>query len=90
MPHPRKGCAGALLALQGRQPYRPAHSHFIVSALGFRRLVTELFAEGDAHLDADPVFGVKSSLIVDFNFDGTDAHGRPHFLVEYDFVLEPA
>ena len=44
----------------------------------------------NAHLDADPVFGVKSSLIVDFNFDGTDARGRPHFLVEYDFVLEPA
>src|SRR5438067_13597654 len=65
-PIPTDGPVGALLALQGRQPYRPAHSHFIVSAPGFRRLVTELFAEGDAQLDADPVFGVKSSLVVEF------------------------
>jgi len=89
-PIPTDGPVGALLALQGRQPYRPAHSHFIVSAPGFRRLVTELFAEGDEQLDADPVFGVKSSLVVHFKSDGTDARGRPHFIVEYDFVLEPA
>ena len=89
-PIPTDGPVGALLALQGRQPYRPAHSHFIVSAPGFRRVVTELFAEGDEQLDADPVFGVKSSLVVHFKSDATDARGRQHFLVEYDFILEPA
>jgi protocatechuate 3,4-dioxygenase beta subunit len=89
-PIPTDGPVGKLLALQGRQPYRPAHTHFIVSAPGRRRLVTELFAEGDAQLDADPVFGVKNSLVVDFRPDGKDARGRPLFLVEYDFVLERA
>jgi protocatechuate 3,4-dioxygenase beta subunit len=89
-PIPTDGPVGTLLALQGRQPYRPAHAHFIVSAPGCRRLVTELFAEGDAQLDADPVFGVKNSLVVEFKPDGRDAQGRAHFMVEYDFVLEPA
>jgi len=88
-PIPTDGPVGNLLALQGRRPYRPAHTHFIVSAPGCRRLVTELFAEGDPQLDADPVFGVKNSLVVDFEPDGKDAQGRPHFRVEYDFVLEP-
>jgi len=87
-PIPTDGPVGNLLALQGRQPYRPAHTHFIVSAPGYRRLVTELFAEGDPQLDRDPVFGVKSSLVVDFKPDGRDAQGRAHFLVEHDFVLE--
>ena len=89
-PIPTDGPVGTLLALQGRQPYRPAHAHFIVSAPGYRRLVTELFTEGDTHLDSDPVFGVKNSLVVDFKPDGSDARGRPHFLVEYDFILERA
>jgi catechol 1,2-dioxygenase len=89
-PIPTDGPVGTLLALQGRQPYRPAHSHFIVSAPGYRRLVTELFAEGDTHLDSDPVFGVKNSLVVEFKPDGKDGQGRAHFLVEYDFVLESA
>ena len=81
-----------LLELAGnfknRHPFRPAHTHFIVSAPGFRRVVTELFAEGDRYLDSDPVFGVKSSLVVDFKADGKDSRDRTHYLVEYDFVLE--
>ena len=88
-PIPTDGPVGKLLALQGRHPYRPAHTHFIVTAPGYRRLVTELFVEGDPYLDSDPVFGVKSLLVVDLEPDGKDPQGRPHFLVEYDFVLEP-
>jgi protocatechuate 3,4-dioxygenase beta subunit len=78
-PVPTDGPVGRLLRLQGRHPYRPAHTHFMVSASGFRRLVTELFIEGDAYLDSDAVFGVKDSLVVAPRPDGT---------VEYDFVLE--
>jgi hydroxyquinol 1,2-dioxygenase len=88
-PIPTDGPVGKLLALQGRQPFRPAHTHFIVSAPRCRRVTTELFAERDPVLDLDPVFGVKNSLVVDFRPDGKDAQGRPHFLVEHDFVLEP-
>ena len=31
--------------------YRPAHIHFIVTAPGFRPIVTHLFMAGDRYLD---------------------------------------
>ena len=48
----------------GRHPFRPAHIHFMISAPGYRTLVTHLFFEGDKFLESDAVFGVKSSLVV--------------------------
>ena len=45
-PIPTDGPVGTLLALQGRKPYRPAHTHFIVSAPGHRRLVVEFKPDG--------------------------------------------
>jgi protocatechuate 3,4-dioxygenase beta subunit len=48
----------------GRHPFRPAHVHFMISAPGYRTLVTHLFFEGDEYLESDAVFGVKHSLIV--------------------------
>jgi catechol 1,2-dioxygenase len=68
---PTDGPVGSLLAALGREAQRPAHIHFMVSALGHERLVTHLFAAGDAHLDRDAVFGVKETLIV--RMDGTEA-----------------
>ncbi|MFL5415776.1 MAG: alcohol dehydrogenase, partial [Myxococcales bacterium] len=89
-PIPTDGPVGKFLGVQNRHPFRPAHTHFIVSASGYRKVVTELFAEGDPYLDSDPVFGVKNSLVVTFKPDGKDSRDRNHHLVEYDFVLEPA
>jgi hydroxyquinol 1,2-dioxygenase len=89
-PIPTDGPVGKFLGVQNRHPFRPAHTHFIVSAPGYRRVITELFAEGDPYLDSDPVFGVKNSLVVTFKPDGKDSRDRTHHLVEYDFVLEPA
>lgn len=43
--------------------WRPAHFHLIVSAPGYRTLVTELFDEADAYLDIDAVFGVRAPLV---------------------------
>lgn len=63
-PIPDDGPAGQLLAAMGRHPFRPAHIHFMISAPGYRTLVTHLFFEGDEYLDSDAVFGVKPSLIV--------------------------
>lgn len=34
--------------------YRPAHIHFLVSAPGFERLVTQLYFVGDPYLESDP------------------------------------
>ena len=63
-PIPDDGPAGQLLAAMGRHPFRPAHIHFMISAPGYRTLVTHLFFEGDEFLESDAVFGVKSSLVV--------------------------
>lgn len=62
-PIPDDGPVGDLLRLQGRHPFRPEHVHFMITAPGYRKLVTHLFAEGDPYLASDVVFGVKPSLI---------------------------
>src|SRR5882724_6134744 len=63
-PIPDDGPAGQLLQMMGRHPFRPAHVHFMISARGYRTLITHLFLSGDAYLDSDAVFGVKPALIV--------------------------
>ena len=63
-PIPDDGPAGQLLAAMGRHPFRPAHIHFMISAPGYRTLVTHLFFEGDEFLESDAVFGVKPSLVI--------------------------
>src|SRR5258705_11416147 len=63
-PIPNDGPAGQLLAAMGRHPFRPAHIHFMISAPGYRTLVTHLFFERDEYLWSDAVFGVKPSLVV--------------------------
>ena len=83
-PVPTDGPAGALLEHMGRHPYRPAHIHFIVEAPKRKRLVTHIFAAGDPYLGSDAVFGVKTSLIVDF-FREQDTGT---YEAQYDFVLE--
>ncbi|MEO5711753.1 MAG: dioxygenase [Nocardioidaceae bacterium] len=65
-PIPHDGPVGDLLEAAGRGPMRPAHVHLMVTATGFRRLVTHVFVRGDPHQDSDAVFGVKQSLVVDF------------------------
>ena len=63
-PIPYDGPAGQLLQHLGRHPFRPAHVHFMISAPGYRTLVTHLFLSGDEYLESDAVFGVKQSLVV--------------------------
>ncbi|SKA90553.1 hydroxyquinol 1,2-dioxygenase [Agreia bicolorata] len=65
-PIPHDGPVGDLLTAARRSPMRPAHIHFMVSADGYKTLITHIFVAGDPWLDGDAVFGVKSSLIVDF------------------------
>ncbi len=65
-PIPDDGPVGAMLAATGRHQYRAPHLHFMLSAPGHRRLVTQLFVEGGEYMDSDTVFGVKEALIVEF------------------------
>ena len=76
-PIPDDGPVGQMLAGTGRHQYRAPHLHFMISAPGYRRLVTQLFVAGGAYLDSDTVFGVKDELIVDFApGKGTPPDGR--------------
>jgi hydroxyquinol 1,2-dioxygenase len=75
---------------------RPAHVHFMVTAPGYRRLITHVFVEGDPYLDRDAVFGVKTPLIAAFQRrdPGPAPDGReldvPFWTMAFDLVLAPA
>jgi len=76
-PIPADGPVGEMLQATGRHPYRAPHLHFMISAPGFRKLITQLFVAGGPYLDSDAVFGVKPDLIVDFAAqDGPTPDGR--------------
>ena len=66
-PIPDDGPVGQLLAALGRHPFRPAHLHFIVGAEGFETLTTHIFDPDDPYIQFDAVFGVKESLLAEFN-----------------------
>ncbi|SEF01642.1 hydroxyquinol 1,2-dioxygenase [Streptomyces sp. 3213] len=96
-PIPHDGPVGKMLAAVGRSPMRASHLHFMVSAPGQRTLVTHIFVRGDQLLDADTVFGVKPSLVKEFERqspgtptpDGRAADGA-WSRVEFDIVLAPS
>ena len=95
-PVPTDGPVGTMLLATGRHPWRPAHVHFLIKARGFETLTTHIFRDGDAYLDSDVVFGVRSSLIGDFVRheaglapDGT-AMNAAFYTLAQTFVLAPA
>jgi len=65
-PIPYDGPVGDLLKGLDRNPNRPAHLHFMVSAPGYEKLITHIFTPDCPWLKDDAVFGVKQSLIADF------------------------
>lgn len=95
-PVPTDGTGGRLLEALGRPAGRPTHLHVMVTAPGYRRLITQVFRRGDRHLDADPVFAVRRSLVADWvrHDAGSIPDGctgaQPHDTLDFDFVLEKA
>jgi hydroxyquinol 1,2-dioxygenase len=97
-PIPHDGPVGRLLTATGRSPMRASHLHFMVEAPGLRTLVTHIFVRGDKLLTSDSVFGVRDSLIRDFESqpattptpDGRDLAARPWSRVRFDIVLAPS
>jgi hydroxyquinol 1,2-dioxygenase len=97
-PIPDDGPVGDLLAATGRSPMRAPHLHLLVTAPGYRRLITHIFVRAGTHEHdgryADAVFGVKESLLVDFAEhaagdpapDGSHPD-RPWTSAEFDVVL---
>jgi catechol 1,2-dioxygenase len=80
-PVPIDGPVGELLRLAKRQPNRPAHIHFIVSAPNYETLITQVFRNGDPILDEDPVFSADRNLIGEFR------QGNGGYKLQYDFQL---
>ncbi|MGQ4618914.1 dioxygenase family protein [Nocardia sp. R7R-8] len=97
-PIPHDGPVGRMLEATGRSPMRASHLHFMVSAENYRTLVTHIFDRTDALLDSDTVFGVRDSLIKDFESmpagtptpDGRDLAGAAWSRVRFDIRLAPA
>jgi len=82
-PVPSDGPVGKMLNALGRHPFRPAHIHFIISAVGFKPLVTALYIDGDKYIDSDVVFGSREQLVVKYQKSPSKDS------IEYDFVVEP-
>lgn len=93
-PIPMDGPVGTMMRALDQNPYRPAHLHVMINAEGYDRLITHVFVADDAYLDADAVFGVRSSCIGDYVRhapglapDGTHVE-VPFYTLEYAFVLQ--
>lgn len=87
---PMDGPVGELIRAQRRHGMRPAHTHFLISAPGYRELVTALYMGHDEYIDSDTVFGVTASLVTE---PKTADHSSPFPAlpsVRYDFVLAAA
>ncbi|ANN76437.1 dioxygenase [Bordetella flabilis] len=92
-PIPADGTVGRLLEGLARHPFRPAHIHFIVQAAGYAGVVTHIFDQTDPYLASDAVFGVKESLLANFERTHDPEVARRHGLdgefwrVRQDFTL---
>jgi len=91
---PTDGPVGEFLRASRRHAERPAHVHCLVTAPGYRKLVTHVFVAGDKYLAEDATFGVKDSLIADFNLCECEETAKkygmafPFYDVQFDFVLD--
>jgi protocatechuate 3,4-dioxygenase beta subunit len=63
---PQDGPSWTLLQMLDRHPMRPAHIHLMISAPGYKQVVTQIFPADDPWLKTDTVFAVKDDLVVDF------------------------
>jgi protocatechuate 3,4-dioxygenase beta subunit len=84
---PLDGPVGQMVMSQKRHGMRPAHIHFLISAPGYRELVTALYLAGDAHLEDDVVFGASADLVADIkeNDPACPIKGPPS--IHFDFSL---
>jgi protocatechuate 3,4-dioxygenase beta subunit len=62
-PVPTHDPSGELLRAQRRSPFSPARIHFMVSAPGYKTLITQVFADDAEYLQNDVTFSVTSNLI---------------------------
>jgi len=86
---PMDGPVGDLVRAQRRTGCRPAHIHFLISAPGFRELVTALYFD-DQYLETDVVFGASPGLVAKEATGDPDAPVKNLPSVHFDFTLARA
>lgn len=86
---PMDGPVGDLMRAQRREGCRPAHIHFMISASGFRELVTALYFP-DRYLESDVVFGASSDLVVHERAVDPESPVKGLPSVHFDFELARA
>jgi protocatechuate 3,4-dioxygenase beta subunit len=86
---PMDGPVGRLIRAQQRHGCRPAHIHFLISAPGFRELVTSLYQGDDQYIDSDVVFGVSSALVIQAKPDANSPFPELE-AIHYDFGMARA
>ncbi len=87
---PLDGPVGAMIKAQGRHGCRPAHTHFLIGAPGYRELVTAIYYGYDQYIETDTVFGVSTSLVVEPKHDVPGAPFPGLRSIEFDFTLARA
>ncbi len=86
---PMDGPVGDLVRAQGREGCRPAHIHVLISAPGFRELVTALYFPGQ-YLETDVVFGASPELLANEKANDPEAPVKGLPSVHFDFALARA
>ncbi|KAF8834390.1 aromatic compound dioxygenase [Paxillus ammoniavirescens] len=94
-PVPSDGPVGELLMSQNRHNMRPIHLHMVFAAPGYHKLVTALYPDHCVYLKSDPVFGVRTSLVVKLEQVDNDEEARKRGfpkggsfkLLKHDIVL---
>jgi catechol 1,2-dioxygenase/hydroxyquinol 1,2-dioxygenase len=85
---PASGPCGEVLRLLGRHTWRAAHIHFKLSAPGYAPITTQIFIDGDARLDSDTTFAVRTAIATLEKHSLADKL-KPFYTTEFDFVLKP-
>jgi hydroxyquinol 1,2-dioxygenase len=84
---PMDGPVGDMITAQKRHGMRPAHIHFMVSAPGYRELVTALYLRDDPYLAGDVVFGSSGDLAVDLKQHDANAPIKGLPSMQFDMSL---
>jgi protocatechuate 3,4-dioxygenase beta subunit len=85
---PASGPCGEVLQLLGRHTWRAAHIHFKISAPGYTPLTTQIFIDGDTHLDSDTTFAVRSAIVT-LHKHTESGEFKAFYTSEFDFVFKP-
>jgi catechol 1,2-dioxygenase/hydroxyquinol 1,2-dioxygenase len=84
---PLDGPVGQMVMAQKRHGKRPAHIHFLISAVGYRELVTALYISGDEHLEDDVVFGASGDLVAEVKSNDPNSPVKGPPSIHFDFSL---